>query len=121
MKFLPVIWTTLALGWVPVVAQSPGAGTTDSAPAVFAAGAMVHAEGVFPTDLIQGVPALPRARVAPPPALGAPVPLARTLRVGTPGVGGFGGVRGWGGVCGGDGPGPTSGWVGSSARLDGCG
>jgi hypothetical protein len=83
MKLLAVIWTTLALGWVPVVAQSTGAGTTDSAPAVFAAGAMVHAEGVFSTDLIQGVPALPRVRVATAPAVGAWSLLARTSVVET--------------------------------------
>lgn len=49
-----------------------------SAPATFASGALVHSEGVFATDLIQGVPALPRLRVAPAPVAGAWSLVSRT-------------------------------------------
>ncbi len=50
----------------------------ESMPATFASGAMVHSEGVFAADLIQGVPALPRLRVAPAPAVGAWALVTRT-------------------------------------------
>ncbi len=46
--------------------------------AVFAAGVSVRAEGVFSTDLIQGIPALPRLQVAPAPAAGGWSRLSRT-------------------------------------------
>lgn len=63
---------------VPDAPQNPA-----PAMAVFAAGAMVHADGVFSTDLIQGVAALPRLRVAPAPAVGAWAMVSRTSVVET--------------------------------------
>ena len=58
------------------VAQSGPA--VEATPATFASGALVHADGVFAADLIQGVPALPRLRVAPAPAVGAWTLVSRT-------------------------------------------
>ena len=63
---------------VPAVPRSD-----DRPPAVFAGGATVHSEGVFSTDLIQGVPALPRIRVAPAPAVGGWSSVSRTSVVET--------------------------------------
>lgn len=73
--------TTLA-AQAPTPVSTPISTPTPAIPepivAVFAAGAMVHSEGVFSTDLIQGVPALPRLRVAPAPQVGAWSQLSRT-------------------------------------------
>lgn len=65
----------------PAVPTAPRA--DDRPPAVFAGGAMVRSEGVFSTDLIQGVPALPRIRVAPAPAVGGWSSVSRTSVVET--------------------------------------
>ena len=65
----------------PVVPAVPR--SDDRPPAVFVGGAMVRSEGVFSTDLIQGVPALPRIRVAPAPAVGGWSPVSRTSVVET--------------------------------------
>jgi hypothetical protein len=74
--------TPIATPVATPVAISTAAISTAGAPepivAVFATGAMVRSEGVFSTDLIQGVPALPRVRVAPAPQVGAWSQLSRT-------------------------------------------
>ena len=72
---------------LPPAAPSPAAPASlrsdERPPAVFAGGALVHSEGVFSTDLIQGVPALPRIRVAPAPAVGGWSSVSRTSVVET--------------------------------------
>ena len=80
MKFSLSLLIQLLLGVASLAAQAPGPTLAASEPlvAVFAAGAMVRSEGVFSTDLIQGVPALPRVRVAPAPQVGAWSQLSRT-------------------------------------------
>ncbi|MEY4691049.1 MAG: flagellar basal body P-ring biosynthesis protein FlgA [Verrucomicrobiota bacterium] len=68
----------------PRVATAPQSSPAiESAPATFAGGALVRSDGVFATDLIQGVPALPRIRVAPAPAVGAWSMVSRTSVVET--------------------------------------
>ena len=79
-------WSVMSLGVMSLVAQSPAASTplvAEPATAIFASGALVRSEGVFSTDLIQGVPALPRIRVASAPAVGAWSQLSRTSVVET--------------------------------------
>ncbi|MCX6871410.1 MAG: flagellar basal body P-ring formation chaperone FlgA [Verrucomicrobia bacterium] len=80
MKLSLSILIELLLGVASLAAQSSGPKLVAPEPlvAVFANGAMVHSEGVFSTDLIQGVPALPRVRVAPAPQVGAWSQLSRT-------------------------------------------
>ena len=80
MKFSLSLLIQLLLGVASLVAQAPGPTVVAPEPlvAVFATGAMVRSEGVFSTDLIQGVPALPRVRVAPAPQVGAWSQLSRT-------------------------------------------
>ena len=70
----------LLLGVSSLVAQvsAPMVATPEPLVAVFATGAMVRSDGVFSTDLIQGIPALPRVRVAPAPQVGAWSQLSRT-------------------------------------------
>jgi flagellar basal body P-ring formation protein FlgA len=75
----PVAISTAAIS----TAAISTAGTPEPIVAVFATGAMVRSEGVFSTDLIQGVPALPRIRVAPAPQIGAWSQLSRTSVVQT--------------------------------------
>lgn len=66
----------------PIAPTAQPASGTPAAPevtiAVFAPGAAVRAEGVFSTDLIQGIPALPRVRLAAAPAVGGWSQLSRT-------------------------------------------
>lgn len=57
---------------------SQAAVAVEPVPAVFVGGATVHSDGVFSTDLVQGVPALPRVRVAPAPAAGSWSLVSRT-------------------------------------------
>ena len=80
MKFSLSLLIQLLLGVASLAAQASGPTLAAPEPlvAVFATGAMVRSEGVFSTDLIQGVPALPRVRVAPAPQLGAWSQLSRT-------------------------------------------
>ena len=80
MKFSLSLLIQLLLGVASLVAQAPGPTVAAPEPlvAVFATGAMVRSEGVFSTDLIQGIPALPRIRVAPAPQVGAWSQLSRT-------------------------------------------
>ncbi len=80
MKVSLSLLIQLLLGVASLAAQAPGPTLAAPEPlvAVFATGAMVRSEGVFSTDLIQGVPALPRVRVAPAPQLGAWSQLSRT-------------------------------------------
>jgi len=80
MKFSLSLLIQLLLGVASLAAQAPGPTLAASEPlvAVFATGAMVRSEGVFSTDLIQGIPALPRVRVAPAPQVGAWSQLSRT-------------------------------------------
>jgi len=80
MKLSLSILIELFLGVASLAAQSPSPKLAAPEPlvAVFATGAMVRSEGVFSTDLIQGVPALPRVRVAPAPQVGAWSQLSRT-------------------------------------------
>ena len=74
--------TTLA-AQAPTPISTPTPAVPEPIVAIFASGAMVHSEGVFSTDLIQGVPALPRLRVAPAPQVGAWSQLSRTSVVQT--------------------------------------
>lgn len=79
-------WSVMSLGVMSLAAQSPAASTppvAEPATAIFASGALVRSEGVFSTDLIQGVPALPRIRVASAPAVGGWLQLSRTSVVET--------------------------------------
>ena len=80
MKFSLSLLIQLLLGVASLVAQAPGptVATPEPLVAVFATGAMVRSEGVFSTELIQGIPALPRIRVAPAPQVGAWSQLSRT-------------------------------------------
>ena len=80
MKLSLSILIELLLGVSSLVAQvsAPTVATPEPLVAVFATGAMVRSEGVFSTDLIQGIPALPRVRVAPAPQVGAWSQLSRT-------------------------------------------
>ena len=80
MKFSLSLLIQLLLGVASIVAQAPGptVATPEPLVAVFATGAMVRSEGVFSTELIQGIPALPRIRVAPAPQVGAWSQLSRT-------------------------------------------
>ncbi len=74
--------TTLA-AQAPTPISTPTPAVPEPIVAIFASGAMVHSEGVFSTDLIQGVPALPRLRVAPAPQVGVWSQLSRTSVVQT--------------------------------------
>lgn len=79
-------WSVMSLGVMSLAAQSPAVSTppvAEPATAIFASGALVRSEGVFSTDLIQGVPALPRIRVASAPAVGGWLQLSRTSVVET--------------------------------------
>lgn len=80
MKLSLSILIELLLGVSSLVAQvsAPMVATPEPLVAVFATGAMVRSDGVFSTDLIQGIPALPRVRVAPAPQVGAWSQLSRT-------------------------------------------
>ena len=80
MKLSLSILIELLLGVSSLVAQvsAPMVAAPEPLVAVFATGAMVRSEGVFSTDLIQGIPALPRVRVAPAPQVGAWSQLSRT-------------------------------------------
>ena len=55
----------------PPRAPSQATAAVEPVPAVFASGATVRSDGVFSTDLVQGIPALPRVRVATAPAVGS--------------------------------------------------
>ncbi len=77
-------WIALWIGAGTLLAQSaaPAPATSPELPvAVFAPGAAVRADGVFSTDVIQGIPALPRVRVAPAPAAGGWSRLSRPSAV----------------------------------------
>ena len=80
MKLSLSILIELLLGVSSLVAQvsAPMVAAPEPLVAVFATGAMVRSDGVFSTDLIQGIPALPRVRVAPAPQVGAWSQLSRT-------------------------------------------
>ena len=80
MKLSLSILIELLLGVASLAAQAsaPTVAAPEPLVAVFATGAMVRSEGVFSTDLIQGIPALPRVRVAPAPQVGAWSQLSRT-------------------------------------------
>lgn len=80
MKLSLSILIELLLGVSSLVAQvsAPMVATPEPLVAVFASGSMVRSDGVFSTDLIQGIPALPRVRVAPAPQVGAWSQLSRT-------------------------------------------
>jgi hypothetical protein len=78
--------SVMSLGVMSLAAQSPATSAplvAEPAAATFASGVLVRSEGVFSTDLIQGVPALPRIRVASAPAVGAWSQLSRTSVVET--------------------------------------
>jgi len=81
---VPTVSTSPAASAASAAPAAPAASRSDDRPpAVFAGGAVVRSEGVFATDLIQGVAALPRFRVAPAPALGGWSILSRTSVVET--------------------------------------
>jgi flagella basal body P-ring formation protein FlgA len=78
--------SVMSLGVMSLAAQSPATSAplvAEPAAATFASGVLVRSEGVFSTDLIQGVPALPRIRVASAPAVGAWSQLSRSSVVET--------------------------------------
>jgi len=68
--------SVMSFGVMSLAAQSPAPSAplvAEPAAATFASGVLVRSEGVFSTDLIQGVPALPRSARPDHPRVAAPV------------------------------------------------